>query len=53
MLEDIRKSGKTAIVDKPDRDAFAARMAPALQKLEARWGVENLKRVRAAIDAAT
>jgi tripartite ATP-independent transporter DctP family solute receptor len=52
MLEDIRKSGRTAIVDKPDRDAFAARMAPALQKLEARWGVENLKRVRAAVDAA-
>ncbi|MGE0797999.1 MAG: TRAP transporter substrate-binding protein [Lautropia sp.] len=51
MLEDIRKSGRTAIIDAPDRAAFAAKMAPAMQRLEARWGVENLKRVRAAIDA--
>jgi len=52
MLEDIRKSGKTAIVDAPDRDAFAARMGPAYQKLESRWGAENLRRVQAAIKAA-
>ncbi len=52
MLEEIRKSGKTAIVDKPDRAAFAAKMAPAMQNLEARWGAANLKRVRAAVDAA-
>ena len=51
MLEDIRKSGKTAIVDNPDRAAFAAKMAPAYAKLEARWGSANLKRVRDAIDA--
>jgi len=51
MLEDIRKSGKTAIVDNPDRAAFAARMAPAYQRLETRWGAANLKRVRDAIDA--
>lgn len=51
MLEDIRKTGKTAIVDSPDRAAFAAKMAPAYQKLETRWGAENLKRVRATIDA--
>jgi tripartite ATP-independent transporter DctP family solute receptor len=51
MLEDIRKSGRTAIVDNPDRAAFAARMAPAYQRLEARWGAANLKRVRDAIDA--
>ena len=46
MLEDIRKTGKTAITDNPDRAAFAARMAPAMEKLEARWGAANLKRVR-------
>jgi tripartite ATP-independent transporter DctP family solute receptor len=51
MLEDIRKSGKTAIVDNPDRAAFAAKMGPAYQKLEARWGAANLKRVRDTIDA--
>ena len=51
MLEDIRKSGKTAINDNPDRAAFAAKMGPAFQKLEARWGAANLKRVRDTIDA--
>ena len=51
MLEDIRKSGKTEIVDEPDRAAFAAKMSPAYQRLEARWGAENLKRVRDAIAA--
>ena len=52
MLEEIRKSGKTAVVDKPDRAAFAAKMAPALKNLEARWGAANLQRVRAAVDAS-
>jgi tripartite ATP-independent transporter DctP family solute receptor len=52
MLEEIRKSGKTAIVDKPDRAAFAGKMAPAMERLESRWGAENLKRVRAAVDAS-
>jgi TRAP-type transport system periplasmic protein len=52
MLEEIRKSGKTAIVDKPDRAAFAAKMAPAMKNLEARWGAANLQRVRAAVDAS-
>ena len=51
MLEDIRKSNKTAVNDNPDRAAFAAKMSPAYQKLEARWGAANLKRVRDAIDA--
>jgi len=51
MLEDIRKSGKTKIIDNPDRAAFAARMAPVYKNLEARWGADNLQRVRAAIDA--
>lgn len=52
MLEEIRKTGKTTIVDKPDRAAFAAKMAPAYKNLEARWGVEHLARIRAAVDAA-
>lgn len=52
MLEEIRKSGKTAIVDNPDRAAFAAKMPPALKNLEARWGEANLKRVLAAVEAA-
>jgi TRAP-type C4-dicarboxylate transport system substrate-binding protein len=51
MLEDIRKSGKTAIVDNPDRAAFAGKMAPAMDKLEPRWGAANLKRVKDAIAA--
>jgi tripartite ATP-independent transporter DctP family solute receptor len=51
MLEDIRKSGKTKIEDKPDRVAFAGKMEPVYKALEPRWGAENLKRVRAAIDA--
>ena len=51
MLEDIRKTGKTKIVDQPDRKAFAARMDPVYKNLETRWGADNLKRVRTAIDA--
>jgi len=51
MLEDIRKSGKTKIVDNPDRKAFAAKMDTVYKNLEGRWGADNLKRVRAAIDA--
>ena len=50
MLEDIRKSGKTRIIDNPDRDAFAAKMVPVYVRLESRWGTENWKRVRAEID---
>lgn len=52
MLEEIRKSGKTTIVDNPDRAAFAAKMPPALKNLEARWGEANLKRALAAVEAA-
>ena len=51
MLEEIRKTGKTAIVDKPDRTAFSAKMAPAYKALEARWGADNLQRIRAAVAA--
>ena len=50
MLEDIRKTGKTKIIDDPDRDAFAAKMNAVYPKLEARWGAENWKRMRAEID---
>jgi tripartite ATP-independent transporter DctP family solute receptor len=50
MLEDIRKSGKIKIIDGPDRDAFAAKMAAVYPRLETRWGSEHWKRVRAEID---
>jgi tripartite ATP-independent transporter DctP family solute receptor len=49
MLEDIRKSGKTKIIDTPDRDAFAAKMNAVYPKLEARWGTEHWKRMQAEI----
>ena len=52
MLEDIRKTGKTKIIDNPDRAAFAAKMGPAMKKLESRWGAENLKRVLDAVEAS-
>ncbi len=50
MLEDIRKSGKTKIIEDADRDAFAAKMNAVYPKLEARWGTEHWKRMRAEID---
>jgi tripartite ATP-independent transporter DctP family solute receptor len=49
MLEDIRKSGKTKIIEDADRDAFAAKMAAVYPKLEARWGTEHWKRMQAEI----
>lgn len=49
MLEDIRKSGKTKIIDEPDRAAFEAKVKPAYSKLEVRWGTDNLKRLQAEI----
>ena len=52
MLEEIRKQGKTKVVDEVDRAAFAAKMGPAYKNLEARWGAANLKRVRDAVNAA-
>ena len=50
MLEDIRKSGKTKVIDNPDRAAFAAKMAAVYPKLEARWGVDHWKQMRSEID---
>lgn len=50
MLEDIRKSGKIKVIDNPDRDAFAAKMSTVYPRLEARWGADNFKRLRAEID---
>lgn len=50
MLEEIRKSGKTKIIDNPDREAFSTKMSAVYPKLEARWGSEHWKRVRAEID---
>lgn len=49
MLEDIRKSGKTKVIDEPDRAAFQAKVEPAYKNLEARWGADNLKRLRTEI----
>jgi tripartite ATP-independent transporter DctP family solute receptor len=46
LLEEIRKSGRTRIIDDPDRQAFEAKLQPAYGRLEARWGAENLKRLR-------
>jgi TRAP-type C4-dicarboxylate transport system substrate-binding protein len=50
MLEEIRTSGRIQVIDDPDRDAFAARMNAVYPRLEARWGAENWKRMRAEID---
>jgi tripartite ATP-independent transporter DctP family solute receptor len=49
MLEEIRKSGRTRIIDDPDRAAFQAAVEPAYANLEARWGAEHLRRLRAEI----
>jgi TRAP-type transport system periplasmic protein len=49
MLEEIRKSGRTKIIDEPDRAAFQAAVEPAYASLEARWGAEHLQRLRAEI----
>jgi hypothetical protein len=38
------------IIDTPDRDAFAQKMNAVYPKLEARWGTEHWKRMRAEID---
>src|SRR5690606_2573014 len=50
MLDDIRNSGKTAIIADVDRAAFAEKAKAALPNLEARWGKENLARLLAAIE---
>jgi tripartite ATP-independent transporter DctP family solute receptor len=49
MLEEIRKSGRTKIIDDPDRAAFQAKIEPAYSRLEARWGADHLKLLRAEI----
>jgi TRAP-type transport system periplasmic protein len=49
MLEDIRKSGRTRIIDDPDRAGFQAKIEPAYGRLEGRWGSDHLKRLRAEI----
>jgi TRAP-type transport system periplasmic protein len=45
MLEDIRKSGRTKIIE-PDREAFQAAATKAQDALQGRWGPENLARLR-------
>lgn len=49
LLEEIRKSGRIKIIDDPDRAAFQAKIEAAYGRLEARWGKENLDRLRAEI----
>lgn len=49
MLEEIRKSPKIKVIDEPDRAAFQAKVEPAYARLEARWGADHLKRLRAEI----
>ncbi len=51
MLEDIRKTGKTKIIENVDRDAFAQRSQVVLKNMEGRWGKANLDRVLTAIAA--
>ena len=49
LLEEIRKSGRIKVIDDPDRAAFQAKIEAAYGRLEARWGAENLGRLRAEI----
>lgn len=50
MLEEIRKSGRSKIIEDIDRNAFAERARSATQAMEARWGKANLDRLLAAIE---
>jgi tripartite ATP-independent transporter DctP family solute receptor len=52
MLEEIRKSGRTKIIEDVDRGAFAERARAATQAMEGRWGKANLDRLTAAIETA-
>jgi tripartite ATP-independent transporter DctP family solute receptor len=51
MLEDIRNSGRSKIIEDVDRDAFAAKSKVVTTAMEGRWGKPALDRVLAAIDA--
>ena len=50
MLEDIRKSGRSKIIEDVDRDAFAAKSKVVATAMEGRWGKAHLDRVIASID---
>lgn len=50
MLEDIRKSGRSKIIEDVDRDAFAAKSKVVATAMEGRWGKAHLDRVLAAIE---
>jgi tripartite ATP-independent transporter DctP family solute receptor len=50
MLEEIRKSGRSKIIEDIDRNAFAERARAATQAMEGRWGKPNLDRLLAAIE---
>jgi TRAP-type C4-dicarboxylate transport system substrate-binding protein len=49
LLEEIRKSGRVKVIEDPDRAAFQARIEAVYGRLAARWGAENLARLRAEI----
>jgi TRAP-type C4-dicarboxylate transport system substrate-binding protein len=51
MLEDIRKSGRSKIIEDVDRDAFAAKAKVVTTAMEGRWGKPQVERVLAAIEA--
>ncbi len=52
MLEEIRKSGRSKIIEDVDREAFAAKAKTVTTAMEGRWGKANVDRVVAAIEAA-
>jgi TRAP-type transport system periplasmic protein len=49
LLKEIRKSGRIKVIDDPDRAAFQAKIEAVYSRLAARWGAENLARLRAEI----
>ena len=51
VLAEFKSSNKIIVVDDVDRDAFLEAVQPANETLaESRWGIDNYKRLRAAID---
>ncbi|HWL71287.1 MAG TPA: TRAP transporter substrate-binding protein [Geminicoccus sp.] len=46
MLEEIRKSGRTKIIEDVDVEAFKAAMEPVYPQLAERWGQENWQRLQ-------
>jgi tripartite ATP-independent transporter DctP family solute receptor len=49
MLEEIRKSGRTKIIEDVDAEAFQKAIEPIYPELAARWGEEHWQRLQDAI----